>query len=60
MADLSRTFGSRSPATSSATASSGALADDADRDLLEILRELDAGPARQEAYLRQRRASLLS
>jgi DNA-binding transcriptional MerR regulator len=35
-----------------------ALAGDADRDLVEILRELDADLARQEADLRQRRARL--
>ena len=35
-----------------------ALADDAERDLVEILRELDADLARQEADLRQRRARL--
>ena len=36
----------------------GALAGDAGRDLAEILRELDADLARQEADLRQRRARL--
>ena len=35
-----------------------ALAHDADRDLVEILRELDADLARQEGGLRQRRARL--
>src|SRR5215472_17024084 len=35
-----------------------ALADDAGRDLTEILRELDADLARQEEELRQRRARL--
>jgi DNA-binding transcriptional MerR regulator len=35
-----------------------ALAGDAERDLVEILRELDADLARQEADLRQRRARL--
>jgi DNA-binding transcriptional MerR regulator len=35
-----------------------ALASDADRDLVEILRELDADLARQETGLRQRRARL--
>ena len=35
-----------------------ALAGDADRDLVEILRQLDADLARQEADLRQRRARL--
>jgi DNA-binding transcriptional MerR regulator len=35
-----------------------ALADDAERDLVEILRELDADLARQEADLRRRRARL--
>src|SRR5690242_5921066 len=35
-----------------------ALADDAGRDLTEILRELDVDLARQEADLRQRRARL--
>jgi len=35
-----------------------ALAGDADRDLVEILRELDADLARQEAGLRRRRARL--
>ena len=35
-----------------------ALAGDADRDLAEILRELDADLARQETQLRQRRARL--
>ena len=35
-----------------------ALADDADRDLTEILRELDADLARQEEDIRQRRARL--
>ena len=35
-----------------------ALADDASRDLVEILRELDADLARQEADLRRRRARL--
>jgi DNA-binding transcriptional MerR regulator len=35
-----------------------ALAGDADRDLVEILRELDADLARQEADLRRRRARL--
>ena len=35
-----------------------ALADDASRDLVEILRELDADLARQEAGLRQRRSRL--
>jgi DNA-binding transcriptional MerR regulator len=35
-----------------------ALARDAGRDLVEILRELDADLARQEAGLRQRRARL--
>jgi DNA-binding transcriptional MerR regulator len=37
---------------------SDALADDAGRDLAEILRELDADLARQEADLRRRRARL--